>query len=144
MKVSRRALGGLLLVGVSLGLTGCGNAGNSQSIASILNSSVSGDVSVESTELGVTFHRNFILGTSVDIGGSITYSGLYSDELDKRMKDTIEDVVETTSKVANIERGNITFEGVSGSKKVTAAEAYYGETGKKLKVQDVLDDLDSK
>lgn len=143
MTIGRRSFGILAAIGLTFVLSGCGNESNSVSIASVINSSIEGDVSVKTSDVGVTFHRNIILGTSADMGGTITFDGIYSDELEKKLKDSVENAVQTTSQVAGIDRGKIDIQGVSGARTLTASEAYYGKKGEDLTIKKVLNDLDA-
>lgn len=127
-------------------LSGCssGTEGKTTAIAAVLNGSVQSEGPVSESNLALTYHNNFILGPSIDISGEVTYSGIYADDLEGSLKSTIENIADTSSKVAKVDRGTITITGIAGSKKITSSVAYYGEEDKDVKIQKVLKDLEDK
>lgn len=132
----------LSVVILVFGLTSCAPKNASRSISSFINSSVNSSSAVSSASLQVEYKRNIITGSKINVAGVVTYKGVYADELNKKVKETVKSVAVTSDRVGNIQRGEIDFEGVSAGKKITASEAYYGDKDKKVKIQKVLKDIE--
>lgn len=127
----------------SLALVGCSGASDKTApISSLLNSSVGSETAVDVSDISVEYRGNFILGPKINITGDVHYRGFYSDEIEDALVSTIENLADTSSKISKIDRGEIDIVGVSGGISISSSEAYYGEEDKKVKIKDVLSDLE--